>query len=527
MCGISFFISSKDQTFNLNKSIELIKHRGPDKQDSRLIKQDNKFIGLGHVRLSIIDLKPTGDQPMVSRNGKITMVFNGEIYNFKELKDQLSNQDLKGTSDSEVLLELFAEFGPDCFAKLNGIFSAVFYDSDAKKVFVVRDQLGIKPIYYLKNDDGLFFSSEIRGLKPFMNEDMTVCNDCLFEFLNNGFISEPDTGLIGIRKVPQGSYFEIKDFHILQHKYFNISNIKDSNVIRNKSIEEAIESQLVSDVKLGVFFSGGLDSSVISSAAQKENLFAEYIDSNDIKNKHPNEEKYASEISDSLGLKMTKVKMHTPKSKEEILDSFKHVANQTEELISDFTYQSSEVLSNKASELKFKVMLSGMGGDEVFIGYPRYRVLIHYHFFKLLSYLLKLPFIKSIIKRINGLSKKLQRFESFFSEKSFIFGYSRLIGYFSNDEIKSLLDEKIYKSAKDKMQKKYEAYLCDLDNDSSYLHKALVLDYYGFLSHNLTIADKSSMANSLELRVPLLDIDLYCANLKRKSKKNMKFGNRF
>jgi asparagine synthase (glutamine-hydrolysing) len=514
MCGISGYFSQSNQESNLDQSLISIAHRGPDSKGKRSWDLDGRlYVGLGHVRLSILDLSSSGHQPMVSYDGNLTMVFNGEIYNHQELRKRLLGHVFIGHSDSEVLLEYYRRFGASGFSDLRGMFTAAFYESDSGKLVLVRDQIGVKPLYYTHSDNGFFFSSEIRGLQPFLERAPSVDLDAFFEFLSCGFVYEPHTGFENILKIPAGSYAVVQDGKFSLHQFFDIEKESRQASYSDQLVGKSIKRQLESDAQLGVFYSGGMDSSVIAAYAQKPSLFAQYEKKDVALSGAENDEPYADAIANCLKLDLRKVPLGFDHAGvESILKSMRIVAAGTEELISDYTYFASAELSRVARSEGFKVMLSGMGGDEAFMGYPRYRLLIGGALFRSLGYAAQWGWLRSILRRVPSIAKKVDRFAQFFSEKEFALRYAHLLGYFSKQELRDLLGDTEYDSRAKKFVEKSDVFLKGFEADPPVI-RAMALDFYGFLSHNLMVADKSSMSVGLELRVPLLDQDLYCSYL--------------
>lgn len=514
MCGISGYYSRDDQETNLDKSLISIAHRGPDSNGKLSWRTEGQsYVGLGHVRLSILDLSVTGHQPMVSSDDKLVMVFNGEIYNHQELRKRLLGHVFVGHSDSEVLLEYFRRFGTSGLSDLRGMFTVAFYESDSGKLVLVRDQIGVKPLYYTQSDKGFFFSSEIRGLRPFLVSAPRVDHDALFEFMSCGFVYEPHTGFQNILKLPAGSYAVVQDGTVNLHQFFDIEKESRQAAYSDQLVAQSIKRQLEADAKLGVFFSGGLDSSVIATYAQKPSLFAQYKQNDVALSGAENDEPYAEAIAERLKLDLRKVPLGFDHADaESILKSMRTVAAGTEELISDYTYFASAELSRAARAEGFKVMLSGMGGDEVFVGYPRYRLLIGGALFRILGNAAQWDWLSSILRRVPSIAKKVDRFAQFYIEKAFALRYARLLGYFRQQELRDLLGDTEYDSRAKRFVEKSDGFLKGFEGDPPVI-RAMVLDFYGFLSHNLMVADKSSMSVGLELRVPLLDQDLYCGYL--------------
>ena len=528
MCGISGYVTQTDKSDELSRSLQAIQHRGPDSTGALVWDDEDRNVGLGHVRLSIIDLTDSGNQPMLSRDGKVAMVFNGEIYNLSELKAKLVGHVFLGRSDSEVLLEYYCRFGVKAFRQLRGMFAVAFYELESRRVILLRDQLGIKPMYYVNSGRDLYFSSEIRGLRPFLTKAPVVSRDDLFEFLSSGFVYEPNTGFEGILKLPAGHYATMTDNGLSFHEYFSIDKESKTGEYSEKLISSSIEQQLDADAKLGVFFSGGLDSSTIAAFSKKPCLFAQYAKDDVSLSGAQNDEPYADEIAERLNLDLQKISIEANGSDvASILSSMRQVACGTEELISDYTYFASAELSKAARAKGFKVMLSGMGGDEVFVGYPRYRLLIHENIFRALGAAAQFKWLRSILKRVPSIAKKVDRFASFYKEEKFPLSYSHLLGYFENQELKDLLGEIEYERHANRFVEKCKRMLEGFEQDCS-LVRAMVLDYHGFLSHNLTVADKSSMSAGLELRVPLLGQELYCGYLAalRNGNEPLSFGKR-
>lgn len=504
MCGLSFYYS-KDrlQDIELLDSLTRISHRGPDSSDSYFTKVQDAYIGLGHNRLSIIDLSPKGSQPMTKSH--LTIVFNGEIYNYKLIRNELINKGhtFHTDTDTEVVLAAFIEYGTDSFKQFRGMFAFVIFDDAANKAYLVRDSIGIKPLYIYHGNRSLYASSEIRGLKAFSEVDQSVSKEDIFEFFNTGFLYEPSTGFEYIKKLLPGHYLQVDILSgEITQDTFKPSFESQKSLPLEDQISKAVKMQQNADVPLGIFFSGGTDSSILACLAENPDLvYAKYAKdiSSDI------DLKFANLISDHIGTKLITIDVEsTAVKKRAILDSFYFVADNTEELISDFTFWPTFLLSKAAKDKGFKVMLSGMGGDEVFGGYPRYLVIKYHALLKFLSPILKFLKYFSLIPR--SLNKKFDRLLSFIEEENWPLGYSRLLGYFSKLELKRLFTnfDDLNKTYKEKLNN-----ISQNSSDNDKVKKAQFLDKLGFLSHNLIVADKASMLASIEVRVPLLEEGLF------------------
>ncbi len=510
MCGISFYCS-KHQGLDLALALSLAetRHRGPDSNGSYFNRVGQMNIGLGHNRLSILDLSPTGHQPMESDDG-ITIAYNGEVYNHLSLRQSLEDKGyaFKGHSDTETVLNLYREFGESAFAQLNGMFSFVLFDPQQQVFYVVRDTLGIKPVYLYQDDNGIIGCSEIKGLKAFEQVKLDVDNNDVFEFFNNGFLYEPATGFKAVKKLLPGHFLkmDLLTNNTTTVQYAKVEDFKLSQPLDHK-IESAIKEQLVADVKVGTFFSGGIDSSIIASHSRDNELFFAKYDSD------PSADidlEFSQKIARFFDKDLVAADMpagnQTPDALMEAVD---FVAKNSEELMSDFTFWPTYLLSKKAKQCGFKVMLSGMGGDEAFGGYPRYLIVKYHWLVKLFSPLLKFALRFGLFPK--KLDKRFERLISYIKERDWTLAYSRLLGYFSRDDLNALFEP----NAVDKLDNNYRNKLNDMmkkyigpRNDK--VKQAQFLDRSGFLAHNLSVSDKASMLASIELRVPLLAEQVFC-----------------
>lgn len=512
MCGIVGYISNKK--LSLDNNLSMLKHRGPDSSGKYYHQSNDKYIGLGHVRLSIIDLDSHANQPFEFLD-RYVMIFNGEIYNYIELKNELLKKNYLFTtsSDTEVLIAAYDYYKESVFDYLDGMFSFCIYDRIENKLICARDHVGIKPLYYYYDQEKneFYFASELKSLFKFDEVPKKISPNAICEFLINGWLYEPDTGFENVFKVMPGGYVEynLNTFEFKNEVYFDVA--KENKIlddVKNKNIENLVDNsiniQCRSDVPLGVFFSGGVDSTVIVSKVNDPACLTAKYHEDDIKNSGiGNDYAYSEEIAQELDLNITPILLE---DEDYSINTIKNVVKHTEEPISDFTYQISERLSFRAKEEGYTVMLSGMGADEIFGGYPRYKVVKYKKLFSFISSLIK-PF-RQIIKRFKSIEKKVDRFFSFVDEKDFVFAYSSLIVGFSKKEVKTLIKDE---SSLKKYHTKISGYLNNVQDKSDF-KKAFYLDLYGFLSHNFIVTDKSSMQASIEMRVPLINKYLLVKN---------------
>ena len=512
MCGIVGYVSNKK--LSLDNNLSIMKHRGPDASGKYYYKSNEKYIGLGHVRLSIIDLDSHSDQPFKYLDRYI-MIFNGEIYNYIEMKRELvkNNYIFSTSSDTEVLIAAYDFYKENVFDYLDGMFAFCIYDKIENKLICARDHVGIKPLYYYYNQENheLYFASELKSLFEFKEVPKKISQNAICEFLFNGWLYEPDTGFENVFKVMPGGYveYDLTTFEIKNEIYFDVAkekkilnNLKEKNI--ENLIDNSIDIQCRSDVPLGVFFSGGVDSTVIVSKVDKAACLTAKYDEDDIKDSGiGNDYLYSEEVAKELNFDLTPIRLE---EEDFSIDTIKNVVKYSEEPIADFTYQISERISFKAREEGYKVMLSGMGADEIFGGYES-GVEVTQATLSRDLYFFSQPFNR-VIKKFKSLAKRVDRFYSFVEEKDFIFAYTSLIVGFSRKEVKSLIkdenDIQIYHN-------KISAYLNNVKDQSDF-KKAFYLDLYGFLTHNFMVTDKSSMQASIELRVPLINKYLLVKN---------------
>lgn len=499
MCGIVGTIT-RNQSESLATAMNAITHRGPDAGQETSHTVGSVNVQLGHQRLSIVDLSDAANQPLSTSCGSKTLVFNGEIYNHDALRKGLQSRgaQFQTSSDTEVLLNAYAEYGIVAFSQFNGMFAFAILDEQRNKLVLARDAFGIKPLYYTTLDDGGFaFASEIRALGLAAAKPVKPDPDCIGEFLLNGFLYEPNTGLQGISKLPAGHYLEL-DLQSLEfeiQRYHNPCETPASDGSLSAIMDAQIGLEVEADVAVGVFFSGGIDSTVLAVGAPREvgTLFVDYgeADSSELDN--------AKAIAAELGCKM-QVASHDVEdlSVDAILEEFKSVAWGTEEPISDYTYTATRLISRLAREAGFKVMLSGMGGDELFAGYPRYRAAASWALLHKLRYLIK-PMLP-IARQVGSLAKRIERFASFTNASTFGRAYTSLVGYYSEQEVTQMLGSS---QQLDGFYARLEGMLAEVKG-ATLQQQAMHLDRYGYLAHNLTVTDRASMAESIEVRVPLL-----------------------
>lgn len=515
MCGI-FGVISYDKPVPdrvAENFVQALGHRGPD--DHGVYQEENVLIGMN--RLSIIDLA-AGHQPISNENETLQICFNGEIYNYLELREYLAAKGhrFKTSSDTEVVLRLYEECGEDCLTKLNGMFSFVIWDCERKKAFISRDPLGIKPLYYAGKGGRFYFASELKAILAVVPDLGKLDELALSRYFSFGYIPSPQTPFSEVKKLPAGHYLVYDANGMALHSYWNI-RLGESEVVSEKGdypdnigidsvLRDSVKMELMSDVPLGCFLSGGVDSSAIAALAQdcikkplhtfcfkfSENTHDESADAA-IVARHLNSIHHEIEFSQN-----------------DILKNLYGIADSMDEPFADSTYLTLSLLSREVRK-NVKVILTGMGGDEVFTGYPTIKAhQYNMRYYRKLPGILRKGIIPSLVNRL-PVSNKYFSFE--FKAKRFVRGQDypgeiqhfiwmehfsledkrKLLGGFAPE--KSVMDT--YSNVEDELKR------CDAQ---TLMNRILYLDMKYFLENNgLFQADRATMAHSLEARVPLLN----------------------
>ena len=494
MCGFVGFCSKNVKDKNVIKEMNnQIIHRGPD-SDGYYFDKDVNF---GFRRLSIIDLHE-GSQPILNESGDTAIIFNGEIYNYQELREDLvaKGYKFKTHTDTEVILHGYEEYGEEgILAKLRGMFAFTIWDSKKEKLFGARDHFGIKPYYYALLDGDLLFGSEVKSFLKYPKFKKTVNEKALKHYLVFQYNPLEETFFKGVKKLRPGHYYiyengkmEIKTYYNLTFDYKDMTFDEAVGKIE-KEVEESVKYHKISDVEVGSFLSGGVDSSYVVATALPDKTFSVGFD-----NKGFNETMYAKELSDSLGIKNF-AKLITP---DEFFEGINKVQYYSDEPHANLSSVPLYFLSKLASE-QVKVVLSGEGADELFAGYNEYADALPQRIYR------KLPF--SLRHKLYLKYKDRKHFRG----QTIILKYGqkvedRYIGpaEIMSDELANSLVTSKYKNSETSrdLTKKYYDEVKNMDDVS----KRLYLDMKMWIVEDILLkADKMTMANSIELRVPLLD----------------------
>ena len=383
MCGICGFIdfNKKVTREQLKASSDSILYRGPDDGGIAFFETTEAFIGLGHRRLAILDLSPLGHQPMFSDDGSVIIILNGEIYNFKEIRNELESKGhhFKSNSDTEVIIEAYLQFGIDCLRRFIGMFAIVIYDANLQKVFLIRDRPGVKPLYYYFADGCLLFASELKAFHQFPNFKKEIDLDAVSLYFKYGYIKAPYSIFKNAHKLLPGYFatLNLTDQSLQLTQYWNLLDYYDKPAIKINEQEaldhletlctSAFQYRMVSDVPVGVFLSGGYDSSLLAAILQKNNTTKINTFTIGFKDEAFNEANHAKNVAEYLGTNHNEYYC-TTKEAQLIIPSLPFFYD---EPFGDSSAIPTMLVSRFARE-QVTVALSADGGDEIFAGYGRY-----------------------------------------------------------------------------------------------------------------------------------------------------------
>ncbi len=495
MCGIAGLITKREDKQDLIKKMsERIKHRGPD-GEGYFIDGD---IALAHRRLSIIDLS-TGNQPMFNEDETIVTVYNGEIYNYLELKQELISKGhvFNTSSDTEVLVHGYEEWKSELPKHLRGMFAFAIYDKNTKELFLARDNFGIKPLYYAYMNNTFMFASEIKAFLDLPDFKKEFNDSILQAFLEFSFVPTNETFFKGVYRLDAGSTLIYKDGSITIDKYFKL-DFKEENQSFDSAVDmianimnDSVKHHLLSDVEVGSFLSSGIDSSYLVSLAKPNKTYTVGYDIDKY-----DEVKYAKDLADKLNI-TNKSKIIT---KEEYMNSLNDIFYYLDEPTSDPAAISLYFVAKLASN-DVKVVLSGEGADEFFGGYNIYRYDVDLGIYNKLPYFIRHFFsnIAKLLPEFKGINFLIRRGEK---PENYYIGVNR---NFSEKMARKVLKEKYPLKGIDVAKEVYQEY-----SDFSDINKMQAIDInYWLMKDILLKADRMTMASSLEGRVPFIDKEVF------------------
>jgi len=519
VCGICGFAGRADDEL-VNVMTGRLEHRGPDGYGTRSFPSVNGGLpaSLGHRRLSILDPGPRGAQPMCTPNGRYWITYNGEIYNFRELRARLERQGRRfnTTCDTEVVLAMYERYGADMLSQLNGIFAMAIWDTDERRLFLARDRLGVKPLYHAERGGTLYFASEVKALLAALPRP-ALRRDVVAEYLTFLWVPDPDTLFDGIYKLAPGHYAVFSGGRLEVAQYWDMSFAPEhrsepewAETLRHE-VGTAVRRQMVSDVPLGSFLSGGIDSSAIVAemsrvsdgvttftvGASKADLAHEIV---------PDDVRYARLIADRFPVNYNEQTLEP-----NVVELLPKLIWHLDEPVADPAAISTYLICS-AARRELTVILSGMGGDEIFAGYPRHLAAQLGRVFALtpltarraLRRLIEAHLTLGRPGRMRGPRRNLLKLTRGIDASPWD-RYLAYCSYYQRSELATLLSDD---TPQGDPFRRHRGHLSQV-KDEHWLNQLLYLDIKTFLPClNLAYTDKMSMAASAEVRVPLLDNEL-------------------
>jgi asparagine synthase (glutamine-hydrolysing) len=521
MCGICGVAGQADEQL-IKSMLARIAHRGPDDEGILVTETSSgERVGLGHRRLSIIDLSPAGHEPMPDASGQVWLTFNGEIYNFRELRRELESRGhrFRSDTDAEVIVYAYREWGRECLARLNGMFAFALWDSADESLFIARDRLGIKPLYYAHTPAGFAFASEIKALFAIAGLDRAVDLRALDQFMTFLWTPDPHTAFRGVYKLPPAHFLVYKQGRADVFEYWDLKFDEDHSIPEGdwaeavrEQVERSVRAQMISDVPLGAFLSGGLDSSTIVAlmSGMSERRVTTYtfgFRSEDLRYDIIEDDvKWARIAGERFG-----VDYHESLMEPRVMELLPKLVYHMDEPVADPAIITSYLICSSARE-RLTVLLSGMGGDEVFAGYPRHTAVKIAEAYNLIPRFISRPVVAAMPGAKPGRLTALFRNTKKLARSAALPLRERYLGfgtYFTEEEKRSLYSTGLRESASEfDAYREHQKYF-DRVAGEDFINQMLYIDLKTFLPClNLTYTDKTSMAESIEVRVPLLDHEL-------------------
>lgn len=527
MCGIVGFVDPRafpERKERLALAVSRLRHRGPD--DSGIYSDPALFAGLGHCRLSILDLSAAGHQPMETEDGKWVIVYNGETYNFAGIRRELeeAGEKFRTRSDTEVVLKAFRAWGPDCLSRMRGMFALAVLDRERNRIFLARDRLGKKPLYYRADQGRLFFASELKALRAFPGVAEGQDPEALAAYLHYQYIPAPRTIYPGVRKLSPGCWALFENGAISAEKAFwSLPGFcENAAITENEALDEldrlmasAVEDRLVSDVPVGALLSGGIDSSLVAAFLAKGGARSVKTFSIGFAEEAYNEAPYAKAVAEHLGCEHTELFV----TEKEALDVVPKLPQIYDEPFADPSGIPTHLVSVLARQ-NVTVALSGDGGDEQFAGYVRYwmtaamdrgifaipravrapgAILLKRAPVKFLNRLYTpiRPFLPQRF-RVENFPDKWAKLAATIDQKDIVELYRMTICVWTAKQVRELTGLSVPRGSFE------EAF--DASASWPALRRAMYADQNTYLPDAMLVkVDRASMATSLEVRVPLLD----------------------
>lgn len=508
MCGICGFISKKCISLQELKYMnDTMYHRGPNDSGAEIFEGfGGYYVGLAQRRLSILDLSMLGHQPMHSANDRLAITYNGEIYNFLELREELKDYPFKSQCDTEVILAAYLKWGISCIDHFQGMFAIALYDKETRELYLVRDRIGKKPLYYWIDGDNLVFASELKPIIEYPGFPRKIRKDVIKRYMFQQCVNEPDSIFEDVYKVEPGQIIKFSSGHISKWKYWDIAEVynrkkhekvgsyEEAKQELKDLLRDAVKKRMIADVPLGAFLSGGYDSSLVTAIAQEASNEPVKTFSIGFNEERYNEAKYAKEVSKHLGTDHTELYI----DEKAMFDMVESIPKYYDEPFADSSQIPTMLVSKLASQ-KVSVVLSGDGGDEFFCGYNIYDNVAQAQYldmlgrmtygvcqfppFKKAGLLEKLPFRVQVVAGNHDKETKTQIGGS---------SYIRVI-------------DKMLPESGVPFKFPIESRYCE----SNWQERRMLLDEDTYLPGDILCkVDRASMKYSIEARCPILDVNV-------------------
>ncbi len=533
MCGIAGMAGVSDKVL-LKEMLARIRHRGPD--DTGIYQAEGVSIGdhmaFGNNRLSIIDLSPAGHQPMCNEDATVWVAYNGEVFNFLELREELERDGhrFQSHTDTEVLVHLYEKHGPQMVRRLNGMFAFAIWDKNTKDLWLFVDRMGVKPLYYVQVGERLYFASEIKALLACAEVQVELNIPAVYQYLAFTYVPNPDTLFQGIYKLPPGHSLHWHNCKLRVQSYWDLQTgnyytESEAELIDrlHQLLVAATQRQLVSDVPVGIFLSGGIDSSTLVACAARSHASALQCYSIAFTERHgrleqcSDDARFARLVADHFGGVFHEIVVEP-----DVANLLPKVIWHLEDLISDHAAIATYLIC-QAAKPEVTVLLNGQGADEIFGGYKLHLVHRVSKALRLLPQFLRegaatrfLPFLAAHKDLVFGCSPGLVLAFCRFSEKLLRTAalepqeqYAALRSYFTDEELADLFSAELQAEIARLSCKTRFLDHFDAAAGQDFLNQMLYVDAKTFLpDHNLSYCDRLSMACSVEVRVPFLDNEI-------------------
>jgi asparagine synthase (glutamine-hydrolysing) len=516
MCGIAGCYQQTDGESLVRVMNDRIAHRGPDASGLQSFCDDRVSVVLAHRRLSIIDLSRAADQPFTS--GGLTISYNGELYNYKEIRSELAatGVEFKTACDTEVVLEAWRRYGPRALERFRGMFAFAIFDEKTAKLFLARDQMGIKPLYYVARQDGVVFASELKAIVAGLGKELEVDRTTLVASMLYYWVPDQRCSVLGVHKLQPGCYMEVSpDGKVRADRYFSLPQLAADAATRDREdlrevVERSVEAHLVADVGVSSFLSGGLDSSIVTVLAKRANPD---LDAYTIRFRAedqrleamPDDAIYARRLATRFGIPLHEIEIAP-----DIVELLPRMVDVLDEPIGDPAAINTLLMCEAAREAGVKVLLSGMGADELFGGYRKHVACMLAARYQSVPSPLRGAIrsavdVMPVTARGRGLryvrwAKRFLTFAELPEEEAFRRSYT----LYSPAELSQLLDPELDRCVSDVIEEHRQIYFDTALRDR--VNRMCLADARLFMTGlNLTYTDRASMAASTEVRVPFVD----------------------